>query len=153
MRAFTEFPMHQRRLRESDSIQGESNLTHQMVPVGGVNRPFNKRGRPKRQHWLGVSAMAFVTRVRTSSGLQFAFPSGRGSERSHNGFRDHSHSEQHPTGGVHLFRRDSDLAGLEKLLGVHLSYLRSEICARRLGLRFEICDLRYAPSAFMRSET
>jgi len=87
--------------------------------------------------------MALVTRLRSASGLQFAFPSGRGSERSHNGFRDHSHSEQHPTGGVHLFRRDSDLAGLETLLGVHLSYLRSEILTGRLGLRFEIGDLRY----------
>ena len=37
---------------------------------------------------------------------------GKGSERSHHGFRDHSYCEQHPTRRFHLFRRDSDLAGL-----------------------------------------
>ena len=40
------FPIHQRRLRESDSIHGESNLTHQMLPPGGLNRAFKKRPRP-----------------------------------------------------------------------------------------------------------
>ena len=54
------FPIHQRRLRESDSIHGESNLTHQMVPLGGLNRSFKKCDWPERQHWLDVSAMATV---------------------------------------------------------------------------------------------
>lgn len=50
----------------------------------------------------------------TVFGLCFALPTGEGSERSHNGFRDHSYCEQYPTGGLYLFRRDSDLAGLRR---------------------------------------
>ena len=88
--------------------------------------------------------MTLLTHLRAAGGLQFAFLSGIGSERSHHGFRDHSHSQQHPIGGVYLFCRDSDLAGLEKLLDAHLSYVRSEIRAGLLvcDVRSVICDTR-----------
>ena len=46
----------------------------------------------------------------------FALSHGKGSERSHHGFHDHYSCEQLSFGGVYLFRRDSDMAGLEKLL-------------------------------------
>ena len=44
---------------------------------------------------------------------------GEGSERSHHGFRDHSYSEQHPTGRLHLFCRDSHLARLNESMLNH----------------------------------
>lgn len=104
-----------------------------MVPVGGVN-PVTQKAAIGRNDNTGLAfpQWHFSPRLRAACGPQFALPSGIGSERSHHGFRDHSYSEQHLTGGVHLFCRDSDLAGLEKLLDVHLSYLRSEIRAGRV---------------------
>jgi hypothetical protein len=48
---------------------------------------------------------------------------GEGSERSHHGFRDHSYSEQHPTGRLHLFCRDSHLARLNESMLNHESGL------------------------------
>ena len=86
---------------------------------------------------------------RSHSGPCFAHSDGTGSERSHNGFRDHSHSEQHPISGVHLFCRDSDLVRLSagspaiEDLRSHISTMMS-LSSRRRVCDFEVCDLRLA---------
>ena len=70
-----------------------------------------------------------------SPGPCLAIRYGEGSERSHNGFRDHFNCEQHLAGRFYLLRRDSNMA---RLSGT----------APMTNLRFHISDLRDDDEAF-----
>lgn len=102
-------------------------------------RPFSRR----QQLTVVVKAspgLAFLNRPDNSMPIRSPGPclalwSGEGSERSHNGFRNHINCEQHLAGRFYLFRRDSNMA---RLSGT----------AAMTHLRFQISDLRDDGEAF-----
>jgi hypothetical protein len=147
MHRFAEIINEQDTLRESNPIQTESDLTHHVHPFWTLKSSFTREGSPESQDWLGILQIALFNSIQAQCGPRLAIPPGTGSERSHNGFRDHSYCEQHPTGGVHLFCRDSDLArlggGNAAMEKSQISYLKDDASGYLIS---QVSYLRYEKS-------